>query len=66
MNSVEYFHRLAERVDALEDPADLNRLLDEVEFWYDALEPPFQDLAEDMIARLQARLQSLGSVDIRH
>ena len=58
MEPYRYLEQVAARLDTLDDRDEINRILDELEFLYEALDPEFQDLASDLIARLSERLRT--------
>jgi hypothetical protein len=49
----------AGRLDRIEDPAELDRLLDDLEYLFEALDPELQYLAEDLMQRTRVRLGQL-------
>ena len=50
---------IAKRLDALEDRREIVEALDQLEFLYEALDSEQQDLASQLMGRLQQRLTSL-------
>ena len=54
-----YLVDIARRLDALDNRREIGQALDELEFLYDALDSEQQDLASQLIAKLQRRIQSL-------
>ncbi len=56
MEPYRYLQEVSRHLDQMHDSEALNRTLDEVEYLYDALDPEFQDLADDLIQRLHQRL----------
>lgn len=50
---------IARRLETLDDRKEIGRALDELEFLYDALDSEQQDLASQLIAKLQGRLHGL-------
>jgi hypothetical protein len=46
--------------DTLNTPEEINRVLDELEYLFDLIEPDFQDQVSDLIARLTKRLQEIN------
>jgi hypothetical protein len=54
-----FMQSAAGRVDALTDPADLNRMLDDLEYLYEAMDPELQSLAEGLMDRVRERLAGL-------
>ena len=53
---------IAGRLDTLDSRREIIRVLDELEFLYDALDSDQQELASQLIAMLQGRLRGLDSV----
>ena len=47
-------------MDSVDSTEEINTILDESDFIYEALDPEFQELASDLIARFSARLNSLA------
>jgi len=60
MQPYQYLEQVAREFDRLTDRRQVETVLDELEFLYDALDPEFQDLCADLIERLTARLQELA------
>ncbi len=50
---------VAKRLDTLHDRREITEALDKLEFLYDALDSEQQDLASQLMGKLQQRLQSL-------
>ena len=50
---------IARRLETLDDRQEIGRALDELDFLYDALDSEQQDLASQLIAKLQGRLHGL-------
>ena len=62
MNGVDpyaYMQQVAGALDTLADRRKIDTLLDELEYLYEVLDPELQPLADDLIARLRARLAEL-------
>ena len=59
MEPYKYLQQAAAQMNTLDSRASVNRLLDEVEFLYEALEPELQDMASELISQLHERLKSL-------
>ncbi len=57
--TIEYLHSLLREVENLEDAAAVHQRLDDLEFLYDAVDPPLQELVEQVIERLNERLKVL-------
>lgn len=55
-----FLQEAAGRLDGLDTP-DLNRLLDDLEYLYEGLDPELQPLADAVMERVRARLQSHGA-----
>jgi hypothetical protein len=53
-----FMHQLAGRLDQL-DLAEVERAMDDLEYLGEVLDPEFQDLSEELMARLQSRLELL-------
>ncbi len=51
---------LARRLNTLDDRQEIAEALDELEFLYEALDSEQQDLASDLMSKLQRRLRSTG------
>ena len=58
-NPYKYLEQVSELFDTLNTPEEINRVLDELEYLFDLIEPDFQDQVSDLIARLTKRLQEL-------
>ncbi|KPK39309.1 MAG: hypothetical protein AMJ69_05950 [Gammaproteobacteria bacterium SG8_47] len=56
MEPYAYLQQVAARLDSLRSAREINPVLDELEFLYEALDPELQDLATDLIATLTKRL----------
>ncbi len=54
-----YLHQVSENFDVITTREEINTVLDELEFIFELLEPEFQDLASDLIAKLNAKLKQL-------
>lgn len=52
---------IARHLERFESPAEVTKVMDEVEFIHELLEPEEQDLAIQLMERLTARLRSLGT-----
>ena len=59
MEPYRYLEEVARRIDTLDDREEITTVLDELEFPHEALEPEFQDLASDLMARLSGRLAAM-------
>jgi hypothetical protein len=59
VDPIGFMQHLAGRLDQL-TAAEVQRAMDDLEYLGDALDPEFQDLAEQLMERLQARLRQLG------
>jgi hypothetical protein len=51
--------RAAGRIKESRDPAELERLLDDVEYLYEAMDPELQSVAEQVMDRLRERIGQL-------
>ena len=60
MEPYQYLEKTAAVLETLNSREEINNLLDELEFLYEALEPEHQDLATQLIERLHSRLSSLS------
>jgi hypothetical protein len=58
MEPMNYLEEAAKNADE-HDNRENNRVIDELELIYEALDPEFQDLAADLISRLSGRLKGL-------
>ena len=56
----QYLQRVSENFDSIESRDQINTVLDELEFVFELLEPQFQHLAEDLIAKLTVKLKQLN------
>ncbi len=54
-----YMQQVARRLDQIDDPKELETLLDEIEYLFEILDPEFQELAYDLVDRMRARLSAL-------
>jgi hypothetical protein len=59
MEPYRYLEQVSLNLDLVTDRQELNRILDELEFVYEALEPEHQDLASDLIGRINSKLKSM-------
>lgn len=59
MEPVNFLEEAAKNVDELDSREEINRVIDELGFIYEALDPEFQNLASDLISRLGGRLKEL-------
>ena len=59
-NPYKYQEQVSEIFDNLNTPEEINRVLDELEYLFDLIEPDFQDQVSDLIARLTKRLQEIN------
>ena len=60
MEPYQYLEKTTAALETLNSRGDINNLLDELEFLYEALEPEYQNLATQLIERLHSRLSSLS------
>ncbi len=51
--------RAAGRITESRDPAELDLLLDDIEYLYEAMDPELQGLAEQVMERLRERITEL-------
>jgi hypothetical protein len=54
-----YMQQIAGVIDTLDDAQRIHEILDEIEFLYEVIDPEHQHLADDLIARLNARLKDM-------
>jgi hypothetical protein len=59
IDPIAYLQQAAGRLDRLETHAEIERMLDDVEYLLEVLDPELQELAYGVIDRLQARLGQL-------
>jgi hypothetical protein len=59
MEPMNYLEEAAKNADEHDNREEINRVIDELELIYEALDPEFQDLAADLISRLSGRLKGL-------
>jgi hypothetical protein len=62
MNGIDPFAFLqhaAGRINASQDPAELDRLLDDIEYLWEAMDPELQGLAEQVMDGLRTRVTTL-------
>jgi ribosome assembly protein YihI (activator of Der GTPase) len=55
-----YMRQVAEELDRLDTRAELETVLDEVEYLFEVLDPELQDFAYELIDRIQAKLNRLS------
>ncbi len=55
-----YMQRVAGRLDRTEDRAELERMLDDLEYLFEVTDPELQSLAEDLMDKVQRRIRALG------
>jgi hypothetical protein len=55
----QYLQQVSENFDVITTHEEINTVLDELEFVFELLEPEFQDLASDLLAKLNAKLKQL-------
>ena len=54
-----YLVEIAQQVDRMEDPAEIERAMDKLEFLHEALDPDEQDQASALLAALASRLEAV-------
>lgn len=62
MNGVDPYatmQRVAVRLDRTDDPAEIEHMLDELEYLFEVLDPELQSTAEDLMERVRTRLADL-------
>ena len=52
MQPYTYLQKVGEVLDSIDDPNQIDQLLDELEYLFDALDPELQPLCSDLIQRL--------------
>jgi len=52
--------RVAGRLDRTEDRAELERMLDDLEYLFEVTDPELQSLAEDLMDKVRRRIRVLG------
>jgi hypothetical protein len=57
INPLAYMQQVAARMNHLTDRREIETVLDEMEFLFDALDPEFQDPAAQLIEQLRAKLE---------
>lgn len=55
-----FMQQAAGRLDRISDPRELERLLDDLEYLFEVLDPELQDLAEQLMERIRARQAALA------
>lgn len=60
MEPYRYLVKVAETMNSFDSREEITQVLDELEFLYEALEPEFQDMADDLMSQLTARLEALS------
>ena len=60
MEPYRYLEKVAQTLDTMTDRKQINKVMGEVEFLYETLDPEFQDIAEDLITHLNRRLDALS------
>ena len=60
----DYLQQVAMRLDRINTRQELERVLDEVEYQFEVLDPELQDLAYGLIDRMRTRLESLRDREI--
>jgi hypothetical protein len=58
-NTINYLNDILQNIDTLDTRDAVHRQLDQVEFLYDAVDPEMQELVDQVITRLNERLQTL-------
>jgi ABC-type transporter Mla subunit MlaD len=62
MNGIDPYQtlqRASRRIQESQDPAELDRLLDDIEYLWEAMDPELQGLAEQVMDRLRERIAAL-------
>jgi hypothetical protein len=60
MEPYAYLEKVAGVLDSLQDQKDIQQVIDELEFIYEAVDPEFQEMVSGLIDRLTQRLQDLS------
>ncbi len=55
-----FMQQAAGRLERISDPKELDRLLDDLEYLFEVLDPELQDLAEGLMGRIRARQATLA------
>jgi len=55
-----YLRQVSVVLDQLQDRASVERVLDEVEYLYEVMDPELQYLADEVMQKLRARLETLS------
>ena len=56
----QYLQQVSENFDLINTREEINTVLDELEFVYELLEPEFQNLASELIAKLTEKLKEVN------
>jgi len=56
----QYLQQVSENFDLINTREEINTVLDEMEFIYELLEPEFQGLASELIAKLTEKLKQVN------
>ena len=56
----QYLQQVSENFDLINSREEINAVLDELEFVYELLEPEFQNLASELIAKLTEKLKQVN------
>ena len=59
MEPYRYLEKVSAAFDTLNTREEINEVLDELEYLYELIDPEFQDLAGDLIAKLTDKLSKL-------
>lgn len=58
MQAYRYMQQVSAEMDKLKDADEINRVLDELDFLHEAVDPEFQDLCSDLIVELMQKLKA--------
>ncbi len=59
MEPYQYLQQASVALDTLDSSEEINKVIDELEFIFELLDPEHQNLAEDLMSRFNARLKTL-------
>lgn len=58
MQPEKYLQQVAHELKRINTSSELNKILDEVEFLYEVLEPEFQDLTTNLMEQIDTKLKA--------
>lgn len=59
MDPEKYLQQVAHKLNQINTGAELNKILDEIEFLYEVIEPEFQDLASTLMEQINVKIKAL-------